>query len=80
MEIYISFQLLLKGVVALSLLQIRDLTKRIGNKTIVDQVTLDMEKGEILGLLGPNGAGKTTMIRMSVGLMSKSGGQVLITL
>jgi len=62
----------------LSLLQIRDLTKRIGNKTIVDQITLNMEKGEILGLLGPNGAGKTTTIRMIVGLMSKSGGQVFI--
>lgn len=62
----------------MSLLQIRNLTKKIGNKTIVDQVTLDMEKGEILGLLGPNGAGKTTTIRMIVGLMSKSGGQVRI--
>jgi len=62
----------------LSLLQIRDLTKKIGTKVIVDQVTLDMEKGEILGLLGPNGAGKTTTIRMIVGLMSKSGGQVRI--
>lgn len=60
------------------LLQIRDLTKRIGNKTLVNQLTLDMGKGEILGLLGPNGAGKTTTIRMIVGLMSKSGGQVLI--
>lgn len=62
----------------MSLLQIRDLTKRIRNKTIVSQVTLDMEKGEILGLLGPNGAGKTTTIRMIVGLMSKTEGQVLI--
>ncbi|MCM3702315.1 ABC transporter ATP-binding protein [Paenibacillus macerans] len=62
----------------MSLLQVRDLTKRIGNKTIVDRVTLDLQKGEILGLLGPNGAGKTTTIRMIVGLMSKSGGQVLI--
>ncbi|MFP7288091.1 ABC transporter ATP-binding protein [Shouchella clausii] len=60
------------------LLQIRDLTKKIGNKVLVDQVTLSMEKGEILGLLGPNGAGKTTTIRMIAGLMSASGGQVLI--
>lgn len=62
----------------MSLLQIRNLTKKIGNKTIVDQLTLDMEKGEIVGLLGPNGAGKTTTIRIIVGLMSKSGGQVFI--
>ncbi|WP_019421173.1 ABC transporter ATP-binding protein [Paenibacillus sp. OSY-SE] len=62
----------------MSLLQFRDLTKKIGNKIIVDHVTLEMEKGEILGLLGPNGAGKTTTIRMIAGLSSKSGGQVLI--
>lgn len=65
-------------MVALSLLQIQGLTKRIKNKTIVDQVTLDLERGEILGLLGPNGAGKTTAIRMIAGLISKSEGQVLI--
>lgn len=62
----------------MSLLQIRNLTKRIGRKTLVDRLTLDMEKGEILGLLGPNGAGKTTTIRMIVGLMSKSEGEVRI--
>lgn len=62
----------------MSLLQIRDLTKKIGNKIIVDNLTLEMDKGEILGLLGPNGAGKTTTIRMIVGLISKSGGRVLI--
>ncbi|WP_068621553.1 ABC transporter ATP-binding protein [Paenibacillus tuaregi] len=62
----------------MSLLQIRGLTKKIGNKVLVDQLTLDMEKGEILGLLGPNGAGKTTTIRMIVGLMSKTAGQVMI--
>lgn len=62
----------------MKLLQIRDLTKKIGNKIIVDHLSLDMERGEIVGLLGPNGAGKTTTIRMIVGLISKSGGQVLI--
>ncbi|BBH23445.1 putative ABC transporter ATP-binding protein YhcH [Paenibacillus baekrokdamisoli] len=62
----------------MSLLQIRDLTKKIGNKVIVNHLSLDVQKGEILGLLGPNGAGKTTTIRMTVGLISKSDGQVLI--
>ncbi|GGF93015.1 putative ABC transporter ATP-binding protein YhcH [Paenibacillus albidus] len=60
------------------LLQIQDLTKKIGKKILVDHLTLEMDKGEILGLLGPNGAGKTTTIRMLVGLISKSEGQVLI--
>lgn len=60
------------------LLQIRDLTKVIGRRILVDHVSLEMEKGEIMGLLGPNGAGKTTTIRMIVGLMAKSEGQVII--
>ena len=59
----------------MSLLQIHDLTKKVGNKMIVDHVTLNMDKGEILGLLGPNGAGKTTTIRMIVGLISSSEGR-----
>lgn len=58
--------------------QLRNLTKRIGNKTIVDGLTIDIPHGEIFGLLGPNGAGKTTTIRMMVGLMSITSGQVLI--
>lgn len=62
----------------MSLLHIRDLTKKVGNKIIVNHLSLDVYKGEILGLLGPNGAGKTTTIRMIVGLISKSDGQVLI--
>jgi ABC-2 type transport system ATP-binding protein len=58
--------------------QIRGLTKRIGNKTIVDDLSFDIPKGEVFGFLGPNGAGKTTTIRMMVGLMSMTKGQVLI--
>lgn len=58
--------------------QIRDLTKVIGGKTIVDSLSFDIPKGEVFGLLGPNGAGKTTTIRMMVGLISISKGQVLI--
>ncbi|MFB6362821.1 ABC transporter ATP-binding protein [Paenibacillus elgii] len=61
-----------------SLLQIRNLTKKIGKKTIVDRLSFDVQPGEIVGLVGPNGAGKTTTIRMIVGLISKSGGQVLV--
>ncbi|GMA64311.1 ABC transporter ATP-binding protein [Alicyclobacillus fastidiosus] len=58
--------------------QIRDLTKMIGNKPIVDGLSFDIPKGEVFGLLGPNGAGKTTTIRMIVGLISISRGDVLI--
>jgi ABC-2 type transport system ATP-binding protein len=57
-------------------LEIRDLTKVIGKKTIVDSLTFDVPRGEVFGLLGPNGAGKTTTIRMIVGLISITRGEV----
>ncbi|MDF2715382.1 MAG: bacitracin transporter ATP-binding protein [Paenibacillus sp.] len=58
--------------------QLRSVTKRIGGKTLVDRLTFDVPKGEVFGFLGPNGAGKTTTIRMMVGLMSMSEGEVLV--
>lgn len=58
--------------------EIRNLTKTIGSKTIVDNLTFDIPRGEVFGFLGPNGAGKTTTIRMMVGLISKSDGSVKI--
>lgn len=58
--------------------QIRGLTKTIRGKAIVNRLDLEVRTGEILGLLGPNGAGKTTTIRMIVGLIGMSGGEVLI--
>ncbi|WP_127586875.1 ABC transporter ATP-binding protein [Paenibacillus koleovorans] len=58
--------------------QLRNVTKRIGSKTIVDKLTFDVPRGEVFGFLGPNGAGKTTTIRMIVGLISMSEGEVLV--
>jgi ABC-2 type transport system ATP-binding protein len=60
------------------ILQIQDVTKRIGSKTIIDSVSFEVPKGEVFGLLGPNGAGKTTLIRMMVGLMSITRGEIRI--
>jgi ABC-2 type transport system ATP-binding protein len=60
------------------IVQIRNLTKRIGGKTIVDNLSFDVPPGEVFGFLGPNGAGKTTTIRMIMGLISMSEGQVVI--
>lgn len=54
------------------------LTKRFGSVTAVDNLTLDVLKGEVFGFLGPNGAGKTTSIRMMCGLMSPDAGRVTI--
>jgi len=55
-----------------------NLTKRYRNKAVVDNLSFDMYRGEIVGLLGPNGAGKTTTMRMMVGLISITQGDVLI--
>lgn len=60
------------------IVQLRNVTKRIGSKTIIDKLTFDVPKGEVFGFLGPNGAGKTTTIRMMVGLMSITEGEIRI--
>ncbi|CAM3953586.1 ABC transporter ATP-binding protein [Lederbergia lenta] len=59
-------------------LTVQGLTKKIGSKTIVNDVSFDVKKGEIFGLLGPNGAGKTTIIRMIVGLINRTAGKVIV--
>jgi ABC-2 type transport system ATP-binding protein len=57
---------------------LQNVTKRIGGKTIIDKLSFQVPQGEVFGFLGPNGAGKTTTIRMMVGLMSLSEGDILI--
>ena len=58
--------------------ELKNLSKTIGKKKIIDNLNLSLYPGQITGFLGPNGAGKTTTIRMMVGLMSPSEGDVLI--
>jgi ABC-2 type transport system ATP-binding protein len=60
------------------IISLSHVTKRIGRTTIIDDLTFDVPQGEIFGFLGPNGAGKTTTIRMIVGLMSITKGEILI--
>lgn len=57
-------------------IQTTDLTKRYGSQTSVDRLTITVKQGEIYGFLGRNGAGKTTTIRMLVGLIKPTGGQI----
>ena len=52
------------------------LTKRYGDRTVVDRLDLSVARGEVFGLLGPNGAGKTTTILMLLGLTERDAGSV----
>jgi lipopolysaccharide export system ATP-binding protein len=59
-------------------LQIENLKKRYGRRTVVKDISLQMESSQIIGLLGPNGAGKTTMFYMIVGFIKTDGGRILL--
>jgi ABC-type multidrug transport system ATPase subunit len=56
----------------------RSVTRRFGSFTAVDEVTMDVAPGEVVGLLGANGAGKTTLMRMLLGLLPATEGTVLM--
>ncbi|MDR2245255.1 MAG: ABC transporter ATP-binding protein [Treponema sp.] len=60
------------------ILECRNLSKRYGKQTALDNITINLEGGRIVGLLGPNGSGKTTLIKLVNGLLQPSGGEVLI--
>lgn len=60
------------------LVEIKNVSKRIGSRIIIDNLSLDIFRGEVLGFLGPNGAGKTTTIRMMLGLISITRGEIFI--
>jgi len=55
-------------------IDVTGVTKRFGSKTVVENVGLQVKRGEIYGFLGPNGSGKTTFIRMLCGLLTPDGG------
>lgn len=56
-------------------IEVHNLVKRFGDKTVVDDVSMDVETGEIAGFLGPNGSGKTTTIRVMCGLLTPDEGE-----
>jgi gliding motility-associated transport system ATP-binding protein len=59
-------------------IEARQLTKRFGGHTAIEDVSLRVERGEVVGFLGPNGAGKTTTLRILAGVFPPSAGQALI--
>jgi len=60
------------------MLEVRNLRKAFGTLVAVDDVSFDVERGQLVGLLGPNGAGKTTTVSMVAGLVTPDKGEVLI--
>ena len=63
----------------MALIEVKNLTKKYGkNKTALDNISLNLESGRIIGLLGPNGSGKTTLIKILAGILSKNEGHVTI--
>ncbi|WP_338451514.1 ABC transporter ATP-binding protein [Niallia oryzisoli] len=60
------------------IVKLNKVTKVIKNRTIIDSISFEVHKGEVFGFLGPNGAGKTTTIRMMVGLIGISEGDIEI--
>lgn len=60
------------------MIEINDVTKFLGNKKVLNDITVNIEKGEIFGLLGPSGAGKTTLIRLLIGAIEAEDGEIII--
>lgn len=58
------------------ILKTTDLTKKYNNKTVVDNLNIEIRKGEIFGLLGPNGAGKSTTMNMICSLIRPTAGEI----
>jgi ABC-2 type transport system ATP-binding protein len=60
------------------MLTLKNLHKRFGTTVAVDDLSLQIRRGEVFGLLGPNGAGKTTTVNMAIGLLKPDRGEVLL--
>jgi molybdopterin-binding protein len=58
------------------LAELKNLTKRFGERTVLDNITLQIQEGEILGLLGPNGSGKTTLLKALAFLLKPDAGEI----
>lgn len=62
----------------MTVIEVKNLQKRYGDRYAVDDISLTIEKGEIFGLIGPNGAGKTTLVESIAGLRRPESGQVVV--
>lgn len=60
------------------MIEVKDITKKYGNFTAVDNINFKIEEGEIIGLLGPNGAGKSTTMNMITGYIEPTEGEIIV--
>ena len=60
------------------MIEVKNVTKKYGSFTAVDNISFKIEEGEIIGLLGPNGAGKSTTMNMITGFIETTEGEILI--
>src|ERR1700741_4812994 len=68
----------MSGEQPFSYLEIKSISHRYGQKTAVDNVSLDAQKGEIVALLGPSGAGKSTLLAVIAGILKPIAGQIFV--
>ncbi|MCL5675747.1 MAG: ATP-binding cassette domain-containing protein, partial [Patescibacteria group bacterium] len=61
-----------------NIIEVQNLTKKFGNFTAVNDVSFQVQKGEIFAFLGPNGAGKTTTIKMLTTLLTPTSGKIFL--
>ena len=61
-----------------AVLQIKNLSKSFGNRKVLDNITFNAYRGQVLGFVGPNGAGKTTTIKTVMGFIARDSGEILI--
>ena len=61
-----------------NVLEIKNVSKKIGKRQILNNISLEVKEGEIYGFVGPNGAGKTTLIKVMLGLYKSDSGIIKI--
>ena len=61
-----------------TMLELKNMTKLLGDKLVLRNITLTLEKGEILAVIGPNGAGKSTFFKCTVGLLQPTSGEIFL--
>ena len=76
-HVHVKKVLLQRMVFEMALLKVNNLTKKFGGLTAVDNVSLEVNEGEIVSIIGPNGAGKTTLFNMLTGVYTVSEGEII---